>query len=337
MSRKRGFTLVELLVVIAIISILAALLLPALAGAIQSARTLNCQSTIRSAYLANAAFAGDNEGWLPSTVNWKQGTWGNYGGRSEPYLGWHIHKEGSNAPYTNYTLVLPKFASTGLQGKRPHGWGILVAEGYVEDVRDAFFCPGRTRKTYGIHGFSEYLLNRWTYEISWAAEMPSPGEVDLAADYYGNTVGMTSYYHCAYGRMDRMFKSWYGWYANDIAPSAWPMAFEMNGRSKAGGYGWFPVGPTRNHHRPGVTTLFFDGHVRFLNDPENVLEAPGNPWTNDRTNPFGWLIDRLELPPDNKGGGGGFKAIADPGRTARDNIDDYAPLYDGGETVFPQD
>ena len=65
-SCVRGFTLIELLVVIAIIAILAALLLPALAGAKERARRVNCKNTMRQFSLALHMYGDDNSQRLPS-------------------------------------------------------------------------------------------------------------------------------------------------------------------------------------------------------------------------------------------------------------------------------
>jgi prepilin-type N-terminal cleavage/methylation domain-containing protein len=61
-----AFTLIELLVVISIIGILAALLLPALAGAKERARRVTCKNSQRQFILAVHLFGDDNEQNVPS-------------------------------------------------------------------------------------------------------------------------------------------------------------------------------------------------------------------------------------------------------------------------------
>ncbi len=60
----KGFTLLELLVVIAIISILAALLLPALARAKQKGQQAACRSNLRQVALSARLYMDDNNGGL---------------------------------------------------------------------------------------------------------------------------------------------------------------------------------------------------------------------------------------------------------------------------------
>ena len=82
-SRRQGFTLIELLVVIAVIAILAALLLPALSQAKESARRIKCASNLRQLSVAAAMYAQDNDNrWL----NVYDGSVG--GGNSSGTNGW---------------------------------------------------------------------------------------------------------------------------------------------------------------------------------------------------------------------------------------------------------
>ncbi len=81
---KQGFTLIELLVVIAIISILAALLLPALATAKQMAQRTTCLSNLKQIGSAFTMLLGDNADRFPDRRDLKASLPGGY----HPWTSW---------------------------------------------------------------------------------------------------------------------------------------------------------------------------------------------------------------------------------------------------------
>jgi len=76
-ARVNAFTLIELLVVIAIVAVLAALLLPALQGARDRARNINCVNNVRQLTIMLWSYTDDNAQVTPlaATNSYDYGSW----------------------------------------------------------------------------------------------------------------------------------------------------------------------------------------------------------------------------------------------------------------------
>lgn len=123
-GRRASFTLIELLVVITIIVILIAMLLPALQGARETAKSAACISNLRQIWIAINAYAKDNNGYMPYTTSWgytlgygnqhQSYPMGPYGGAPEQqgYLG---SAEASIGPQ-NWTISFPSYDQRRFKG-----------------------------------------------------------------------------------------------------------------------------------------------------------------------------------------------------------------------------
>jgi prepilin-type N-terminal cleavage/methylation domain-containing protein/prepilin-type processing-associated H-X9-DG protein len=162
-----AFTLVELLVVLAIISVLAALLLPALNKAKATARAAGCLNNLRQQGLAFHLFGNDHDGAVPSAFSY-------------PFpegLGQYLYE-----PYRAVVAGAPGNGYTGFSGQgqawQGNPWGSVKP-------CPMFICPavrdpaGNNADPFGCAPNSAYLhygMGMWT---TYYYGFSSPGYVNL--------------------------------------------------------------------------------------------------------------------------------------------------------------
>jgi prepilin-type N-terminal cleavage/methylation domain-containing protein/prepilin-type processing-associated H-X9-DG protein len=139
--RVASFTLVELLVVIAIISILAALLLPALRQVREMANRARCLSNIRQICAAVAMYANEHDGNVVDTFGYDFGP-------LYPYLG---IGSGSALVNTDHVLMCPSARNKPVTTFQPY---------------EVLIKGGPFRQSWGgsyweTNGDAAYGINRW--------------------------------------------------------------------------------------------------------------------------------------------------------------------------------
>jgi prepilin-type N-terminal cleavage/methylation domain-containing protein len=135
LRRRSAFTLIEILVVVAIISILAALLLPALSSAKARSKQVGCINNLKQLALGFQMYAADNEGRLPeNTPNAPNG-----GGTNSWVLG-NLKEaaQATNLAFIRQSKLFP----------------------YASQV-SAYHCPADLSQAGGVPRVRSYSMNGW--------------------------------------------------------------------------------------------------------------------------------------------------------------------------------
>ena len=140
MRRTEAFTLIELLVVIAIIAILAAMLMPALEQARDSARRVACTSQLKQFGVATYMYSGSFKELVPDCFDGRVPTPTNTVFAPSGFCIW-------NYIYASWWMAVPQWV----------GAGRLFSGGFL-DTPQLFYCPGR-RKAYSFNDTNTYC--RW--------------------------------------------------------------------------------------------------------------------------------------------------------------------------------
>ncbi len=195
-----AFTLIELLVVIAIIAILAAMLLPALAGAKRKAQAISCMNNYKQLTLAWHMYVGDNNETLP--LNNDRNATPPPGAISWVYSSANDVMNWTTANYNTNTAFINNDQLSSMADYVAKSTPIFhcPADNFLSAAQRAAHWTYRVRSSAmdaAIGGGAKYFTNTtWFYNVKKSSDFHQPGPSDcfLFTDEHPDSIDDGAFY-----------------------------------------------------------------------------------------------------------------------------------------------
>lgn len=242
LSQRKGFTLIELLAVVSIVSLLIAILMPAMASARAGAKAAACRSNLRQLVLANIGYSNENEGfYVPAAKDLWQGV---YGGLHR----WHGIRNDKDSPFDPLKGPLAGYLADGKVKECPEKAGFTKDRGW--SINFEMGCGG-----YGYN--MTYIGSRlWRSGIT---------TIDAWRKAYAETTNSTEVKRPA---ATLMFADTAFYQANQYLIEysfAEPPYFVVDGKPDMGGkvYNGYPSPSIHFRHYSRANIAWADGHIEW--------------------------------------------------------------------------
>jgi prepilin-type N-terminal cleavage/methylation domain-containing protein/prepilin-type processing-associated H-X9-DG protein len=278
-GRQPGFTLIELLVVIAIITILAALLLPALSKAREQAEGISCLNNTRQLTLAWLIYADDHEGLLPYNLGMNGSSFRTNINWVNNVMTWDLSSDNTNTatitdaslgPYVNGTTSIYHCPSDRALS------GIQLAAGWDRRIRS--YSMNAMVGNAGIISANGVNTNNPNYtQFFKITQMPRPADIFVFLDEHPDSIDD-------------------GYFLNKDA--------EVNYGYNDGGAEWIDL--PASYHNNAAAFSFADGHAalhRWLKS--NTIHPPAPDAANlpivipatpaDERTDFDWVLQHMSI------------------------------------------